>query len=97
MLRALASMNPKQRKAVLKVADKDLILSVCECAYNLLKGNVTVSSKRKRKLAQYKNLLRKLVRKGESFKVKKKFLIQKGGGGVLLPILLSTVLQAILG
>lgn len=59
-----------------------------------VKGNVTVSAKRKRKLAQYKNILRKLVRKGESFKVKKKFLIQKDGGGVLLPILLSTELQA---
>lgn len=85
-------MNPEQSKAVLKVADKDLILSVCKFASNLLKCNVTVNAKRKRKLAQYKNILRKLVRKGESFKVKKKFLIQKGGGGVLLPILLSTEL-----
>lgn len=95
VLRALALMKPLHRKAVLKVADKDLIHSVCECAYNLLKGNVSISSKRKRKLAQYKSELRKLVKKGESFKIKKKYLIQKGGG-VLLPILLSTVLQAIL-
>lgn len=95
LLRALACMSPKHRTAVLKTADKSLILSVCECAYNLLKGNVCVSSNKKRKLAQYKNLLRKLVKRGESVKTKKKYLIQKGGG-VLLPILLSTVLQAIL-
>lgn len=49
-----------------------------------VKGNVTLSAKRKGSWLS--------TRKGESFKVKKKFLIQKGGGGVLLPILLSTEL-----
>lgn len=95
LLKALAVMSPKNRKALLKTADNELILSVCECAYNLLKGNVSVSSQQKRKLACFKNILRKLVKKGESLKSKKKYLVQKGGG-VFLPILLSAVLQAVL-
>lgn len=95
LLKALSRMKPKQRQAVLKAADKDLILSVCECALNLLKGNINVSASEKRKLGRFKNILRRLVKKGEGLKSKKKYLIQKGGG-VFLPILLSAVLQAIL-
>lgn len=95
LLKALAVMKPKHRKALIKAADKDLILSVCECAYNLLKGNVSVHPQQKKKLSFFKNILRRLVKKGESFKSKKKYLVQKGGG-VFLPILLSAVLQAIL-
>jgi len=95
VLRALTLMKPVQRQAVIKVADKDLIHSVCECAYNVLKGNVSICPKRKKQLSKFKSLLRKLVKKGECLNKKKKYLIQKGGG-VLLPILLSAVLQAIL-
>lgn len=95
LLRALVLMKPKQRTAVLKAADKELILSVCECALNLLKGNISVSAQQKQKLGRFKNILRRLVKKGEGFKSKKKYLVQKGGG-VFLPILLSAVLQAIL-
>lgn len=95
LLRAISLMTPRQRKSVLKTADKDLIQSVCECAYNLLQGNVSVTPQVKRKLSKYKAVLRRLVKKGEKFKSKKRFIIQQGGGFVL-PILLSAVLQALL-
>lgn len=95
MLRALSLMKPEETKEVLKAADKDLIHSVCECAHNLLNGNVKVAAHKKRKLARYKAIIRKLVKKGDSVKTKKKYLVQKGGG-ILVPLLLSTVLQAIL-
>lgn len=95
MLRALALMKPKEIKEVLKAADKGLIHSVCECAHNLLRGNVKIDSYKKRKLSKYKSILRRLVKKGESVKIKKKYLVQKGGG-VLIPLLLSAVLQTIL-
>ncbi len=94
-LRALVIMKPNHRRAVLKAADTDLIHSVCECAYNLLKGNVCVNSKKKSQLQKYKAILRKLVKKGESLKTKKQYIIQKGGG-FFIPLLLSTVLQALL-
>lgn len=95
MLRVLALMKPKEIVEVLKAADKGLIQSVCECAHNLLRGNVKINSHKKGKLAKYKSILRRLVRKGESVKLKKKYLVQKGGG-VLIPLLLSSVLQTIL-
>lgn len=95
-LRALALMQPKHRKLILKAADKELIQLVCECAHNLLKGNVEVEDSKKKKLARYKAVLRRIVKKGECFKKKKNYIIQKGGG-ILLPLLISAVIQAVLG
>lgn len=95
LLRALSLMTPKQRRNVLKTADKDLIQSVCECAYNLLLGNINIAPQVKQKLSKYKSVLRKLIKKGESFKTKKRYIVQQGGG-VVLPLLLSAVLQTLL-
>ena len=92
----LLSLTPKERKALLKVADKKRIRAVCECAFNLLRGNVRVKDKCKlRKLCKYKTALRRLVKRGESWAKKRKYLVQTGGG-FLVPLLLSTVLQAAL-
>nr|CAD7427559.1 unnamed protein product [Timema monikensis] len=38
LLRAMYRMNPQQHVALMKTADKKLVDSVCECAYNTLKG-----------------------------------------------------------
>lgn len=95
VLRALALMRPKQRKLILKAADKELIQSVCECAHNVLRGNIDIDTEKKKKLARFKSVLRRLVKSGESFKKKRKYIIQKGSG-VVLPLLISAVLQAIL-
>lgn len=95
LLTALVHATPKERKALLKVCDTRRIRSVCECAYNVLRGNVRLSEKSKRKLSKHKVALRRLVRRGEGWIKKRKFLIQKGGG-ILLPLLLSTVLQTVL-
>ena len=95
LLLALMQLNPKERKALLKVVDERRIRSVCECAYNLLRGNVQVPEEKKRKLAKYKQALRRLVRKGESWTRKRKYLVQQGGG-LFLPLLLSTVLQSLI-
>lgn len=92
----LLTLTPVEIKALLKVLDVRRIRSICECAYNLLRGNIPVSDKRKlKKLRKYKALLRKLAARGESMIKKRRYLIQKGGG-ILLPLLLSTVVQAAL-
>nr|CAD7433604.1 unnamed protein product [Timema monikensis] len=49
-LRAMYRMNPQQRVALLKTADKKLVDSVCECAYNTLKGRVPLKNAQKTKL-----------------------------------------------
>lgn len=95
VLRAVALMKPKQRKLILKAADKELIQSLCECALNLLRGNIKIDTNKKVKLSRFKTVLRRLVKSGESFKKKKSFIVQKGGG-ILFPLLINAVLQAIL-
>lgn len=95
LLRALIHATPKERKLLLKVCDKSRIHSVCECAYNVLRGNVPLSKKSKFQLSKHKTALRRLVKRGEGWAKKRKYLIQKGGG-ILIPLLLSTVLQAAL-
>ena len=40
--------NTKLRNAVLANADADLICSLCECAYNSLKGNVKLTKSQKK-------------------------------------------------
>lgn len=95
LLTALIHATPKERKALLKAFDVSRIRSVCECAYNLLLGNIPLDHKCKNKLKKYKTPLRRLVKRGESWAKKRKYLVQQGGG-FFLPLLLSTVLQVIL-
>lgn len=95
LLEALIHATPKERKALLKVCDTSRIRSVCECAYNVLRGNVPLSDKRKRQLSKHKTTLRKIVKRGEGWSVKRKYLVQQGGG-FIIPLLLSTVLQAVM-
>lgn len=87
VLRALAAVNPKTRKALLQGADKDLIFSLCEIALNFLSGQIPVSPANKQKLAKYKNQIRSLAQKGGSWRQKKE-IVQRGGGA-FIPILLS--------
>lgn len=94
----LLSLSPKERNALFKVLDTRRVRSICECAHNLLCGNIRPCDKRKLdKLRKHKATLRRLAKRGESWIQKRRYLVQKGGGvGFLIPLLLSTVLQVAL-
>lgn len=55
-----------------------------------MRGNVKIS-----KLAKCKDILRRLVKEGESVEIKKKSYIVQRGHTVLISLLLSAVLQTI--
>ena len=88
-LKVLSTSKPHQAKALLKVADDDVIKSVCECVYNVLKSNVPVTSRQKKQLAKYKTPLLKLVNKQTPLSKKRSLLVQKGGN--FLPLLLEMI------
>jgi len=69
---------------------------MCECAKNLLKGNVPLSPAQLRTLRRHKQKLRQLAVKKTSL-AKKKKLVQSGGflGALLTPII--SVLGNLLG
>lgn len=92
-LRALHLLKPKFRKSLLKSCDESEINCICECIYNVLQGKVPLKEKEKSKLKKYKNILRKIVTRDRN-NLRKNILIQKGGA--FLPIILGSVLSALL-
>jgi len=85
----LARAKPVQRRAILQTADKDLILCLCECALNVLNGNVPLKTHEVDKLDKYKGQFRKLAAQKTPNAKRRKLLVQKGG---FLPALLMPIL-----
>ena len=86
LLRVLSHCKPKIRNTILKNCEDDLIHIICDCVYNVVKGNVP--QEKVNKLARHKTSLIKLTKK-VPIKEKRKILLQKGGG--FLPFLLPLV------
>ena len=87
-LRVLQKSSPKvRRKLVVKQCSPEFIKCICECAKNVLVGNVELSPVHKRQLKRYRHSLRKLALKKTSLTAKKK-IVQTGGflGALLGPI-----------
>jgi hypothetical protein len=88
-LRLLFKAKPNVRNAMLRDhCSDDFVRCICECATNVLKGNVPLTPAQKSQLTRRKRLLRKLVLRKASLKTKRK-IIQTGGflGSILGPII----------
>lgn len=88
-LRVLKTAKPKLRQSVLASADNDLIHCLCECAHNVLNGNVKLSPGQKKILGKHKKPIRDLASKKTALKKKRRILVQKGG---FLPALLAPII-----
>lgn len=87
MLKRLHKSKLSSRAKLIREAPDHTIHSLCECAYNVLKGNVPITTKQYKTLKPYHKHLRKLINKSVSQKSKRKTL-QSGGflGALLKPI-----------
>ena len=92
-LRLLQKAPAPLQKRILDKASPELIRCLCDCAHNVLQGNVNISRHHKQKLKPHKTKLRKLADRKVALKTKQK-IIQKGG---FLPILLSALAPVISG
>ena len=83
----LQKARPCIRKHLIEKADRSLIECLCECADNILKGNVQLTPTQRDQLQRNKVGLRELVKKSVPLK-KKKAILQRGGflGSLLAPI-----------
>ena len=89
LLKVLSHCKPKTRNAILKNCENELIHIICDCVYNVVKGNVPgLTQEKVNKLARHKTSLIKLTKK-VLIKEKRKILVQKGSG--FLPFLLALV------
>ena len=85
--------NAKLRKAILEHADPEFIRALCECAQQILRGNVKMTSHEKSRLRKYRSKLHLLAGKhGLSVKQKRRKLQQTGG---LLPALLAPLAASV--
>lgn len=92
LLRLLATTAPSTRKTILKAADYNLIKAIVECVYNVLVGNVKLSTQCTKKLRKHKKVLRKIhSKRSKKWKNKKKVIVQSGGS--FLPLLLAPVIS----
>jgi len=64
------------RKHFIQTADRSLVECLCECANNILRGNVPLTKLQKEKLKRNKGGLRALTKKSVSL-IKKKAILQK--------------------
>ncbi len=91
-LHVLVNGNSKQREGILRGANKDLIYCVCECALNVLQGNVHLLPTVKNTLKKYKQRLRDLADKKISLRKKRQVLLRQRGGWIsalIAPVLTS--------
>ncbi len=91
LLLELSKHKSHYKTAILKKAQPQLILAICESIYNILEGKVPLNLIQKQELKKYKAILRKLVQKNK-IKYKKKLLVQSGG---FLPVILPAIFSLI--
>ena len=92
LLKILANPKSKYSKVILKSGDKKLIDTLCEIIFNVLSGKIHISEEDKNKLLKFRKTLQNLFNKGQSFKSRRKILVQKGG---FLEFILPAVISGI--
>ena len=97
-LKRLHRASLKEKKVLLKKASKDteFVKCLCECAKNIIKGNVKLTSPQREKIRHRKQSFRKLCLKKTPLKEKRR-IVQTGGflGALLGPII--SILGGIFG
>ena len=88
-LKLLCSASSPQRRQLVRIANDNQIQSVCECAHNLLRRNVSLSPRQIAELRKHKTLVYKLADKSIPVAKKRRVLEQSGGGiaAILIPVI----------
>jgi hypothetical protein len=82
--------SPKNRQRYLKLATTNELLSIIECAYNILKGRFNLTSRQKSRLFPQIEIVRRIGRTRSSRGLHT--ILQKGGGLAVLPALLAPII-----
>jgi len=84
------SKSLKKQSRYLKLATDSELLAIIECAYNILKGRITLTKRQKNRLIPHIEIIRQIGRSRTSKGIKK--VLQRGGGIGILPALLTPIL-----
>lgn len=94
LLEAMSSIrDPRKRAAFLKLFEANLQRAIREVCFNLLNGNVNLTTEEKKRLQRFKKVLRALA---DSKTKKRKFnkIVSQTGRG-FLPAIIPLVISAI--
>ena len=83
ILHTLQQSRPRERKSILASVDNDIIRLLSEICFNLLRGNVRLSTHQMLRLKRHKQKLRTLAKRTIPITEKRRQLAQRGG---FLPI-----------
>ena len=90
-LKRIRKMGDRARREYVRKCDRQFVDCISECAKNVIKGNVPLSSRQMTQLRRKRYDLRALSKKKTSLRAKRKIL-QKGGFlTALLPPVLSVL------
>jgi hypothetical protein len=89
VLKVLKKATPKQRKVLIETANSGLINCICECANNIIRGNVKLTPAKKREIAKHIHILRKIADRKTKANTRRALIVQNGG---FLPALLAPII-----
>lgn len=78
VLKPVYKLRRNKQKQFIESCDNSTLHCICECAKNVLKGNVRLTPSQLNNLKKHKNAIRQLSLKNTSLK-KKRHLLQRGG------------------
>jgi len=89
-LKLLYSCSPIQRKSLIQYVDNEQLTALSQIALNILRGNIPITRAYKKKLKQYKEVIRSLASRRVSRSRKKETLLKFHA---VIPLLIKPALQ----
>ena len=90
----------KIKKAIIANADADLLCVLAECAYNILKKNIPLTTLQRRRLSKYRTKLRELAQRRTPVARRRRILLQpqvgEGQSGGFLSAFLAPLASSVL-
>ena len=78
VIKPINKMTPKKRKQFIACCNRETLNCLCECAKNILRGNIKLSRSQLSKLKKHKSAIRNITLKKTPLYTKRK-LLQRGG------------------
>lgn len=92
LLKTLVLLKPGPRLSLLKVADQSLVTAICECALNVLNGNIRLTEELWKLFFAEQNSIRLLAKsKQKSWKASRRIIVRKVNK--LIPQLIQAALK----
>jgi hypothetical protein len=92
-LHVLLNAKPKLRKIILQHISPQVIKLIAECCHNFINQNLSVTPPVIKRLYRDRKSVRTLANRKPSLRLKRKILVQKGGGIIqlLLPAAITLI------